>query len=59
MLAVTRARFAYGDRIALRDVSLDIGETALVALAGPNGSGSCDQARVGAARPRPANTINR
>ena len=39
MLAVTQARFAYGDRIALRDVSLDIGETALVALAGPNGSG--------------------
>jgi ABC-type cobalamin/Fe3+-siderophores transport system ATPase subunit len=39
MLALTQARFAYGDRIALRDVSMDIGETALIALAGPNGSG--------------------
>jgi ABC-type cobalamin/Fe3+-siderophores transport system ATPase subunit len=39
MLAVTQARFAYGDRIALRDVSIDIGETELIALAGPNGSG--------------------
>jgi iron complex transport system ATP-binding protein len=39
MLAVSGARFAYGDRVALRDVSLEIGETALVALAGPNGSG--------------------
>jgi iron complex transport system ATP-binding protein len=39
MLTVSKARFAYGDRIALRDVSIDIGETALIALAGPNGSG--------------------
>ena len=39
MLAVTDARFAYGDRIALRDVSIGVGETALIALAGPNGSG--------------------
>ncbi|HEX9163934.1 MAG TPA: ABC transporter ATP-binding protein [Thermoanaerobaculia bacterium] len=39
MIAVSGARFAYGDRLALHDVSLDIGETALVALAGPNGSG--------------------
>lgn len=39
MLSVTQARFSYGDRIALRDVSIDIGETALIALAGPNGSG--------------------
>lgn len=39
MLAVSQARFAYADRVALRDVSLEIGETALVALAGPNGSG--------------------
>jgi ABC-type cobalamin/Fe3+-siderophores transport system ATPase subunit len=39
MLSVSQARFAYGDRIALRDVSIEIGETALIALAGPNGSG--------------------
>lgn len=39
MIAVSSARFAYGDRVALRDVSIEIGETALVALAGPNGSG--------------------
>ena len=39
MLAVTGARFSYGDRVALRDVSIDVGETALIALAGPNGSG--------------------
>ena len=39
MLSVSQARYAYGDRIALRDVSIDIGETALIALAGPNGSG--------------------
>ena len=39
MLAVTGARFSYGDRVALRDVSIEVGETALIALAGPNGSG--------------------
>ncbi len=39
MLTVANASFAYGDRVALRDVSLEIGETTLVALAGPNGSG--------------------
>ncbi len=39
MLSVANASFAYGDRAALRDVSLEIGETTLVALAGPNGSG--------------------
>ena len=39
MLAVTGARFSYGDRVALRDVSIGVGETALIALAGPNGSG--------------------
>ncbi len=39
MLTVSQARFAYGDRIALRDVSIDIGETTLIALAGANGSG--------------------
>lgn len=39
MLTVTNARFAYDDRVALRDVSLEIGDTALVALAGANGSG--------------------
>ncbi|HSP15700.1 MAG TPA: ABC transporter ATP-binding protein [Thermoanaerobaculia bacterium] len=39
MLTVANTSFAYGDRAALRDVSLEIGETALVALAGPNGSG--------------------
>jgi iron complex transport system ATP-binding protein len=39
MLAVSRAAFSYGERVALRDVSIEIGETALVALAGPNGSG--------------------
>ncbi|HEY3057029.1 MAG TPA: ABC transporter ATP-binding protein [Thermoanaerobaculia bacterium] len=39
MLSVSQARFAYGDRVALRDVSIEIGQTALVALAGPNGSG--------------------
>jgi ABC-type cobalamin/Fe3+-siderophores transport system ATPase subunit len=39
MLSVKNASYAYGDRVALRDVSIDIGETALVALAGANGSG--------------------
>lgn len=39
MLSVRSVRFAYGERVALRDVSIDIGETALIALAGPNGSG--------------------
>jgi ABC-type cobalamin/Fe3+-siderophores transport system ATPase subunit len=39
MLSVAGASFSYGDRRAVRDVSLEIGETALVALAGPNGSG--------------------
>ncbi len=39
MLSVSNASFAYNDRVALRDVSLEIGETTLVALAGPNGSG--------------------
>ena len=39
MLEIANARFAYADRVAVRDVSLAIGETELVALAGPNGSG--------------------
>jgi ABC-type cobalamin/Fe3+-siderophores transport system ATPase subunit len=39
MLTVAQARFAYGDRIALRDVSIEIAETTLIALAGANGSG--------------------
>ncbi len=39
MLTVSRARFAYGQRVAVRDVSIEIGETALIALAGANGSG--------------------
>jgi ABC-type cobalamin/Fe3+-siderophores transport system ATPase subunit len=39
MLSIGSASFAYGDRAAVRDVSVEIGETALVALAGPNGSG--------------------
>lgn len=39
MLAVRNARFAYDGRVALRDVSIEIGETSLVALAGANGSG--------------------
>jgi ABC-type cobalamin/Fe3+-siderophores transport system ATPase subunit len=39
MLSIGGASFAYGDRAAVRDVSVEIGETALVALAGPNGSG--------------------
>ena len=39
MLSIANAHFAYDDRVALDDVSLEVGETSLVALAGPNGSG--------------------
>jgi iron complex transport system ATP-binding protein len=39
MLALSSARFVYGERVAVNDVSLEIGETTLVALAGQNGSG--------------------
>ena len=39
MLSVKNVSYAYGDRVALRDVSIEVGETALVALAGANGSG--------------------
>jgi iron complex transport system ATP-binding protein len=39
MLSVSSACFSYGDRVALRDVSLEVGETALIALCGANGSG--------------------
>ena len=39
MLEIRGAHFAYGDRVGVRDVSLMLSETELVALAGPNGSG--------------------
>ena len=39
MLSIANAHFAYDDRVALDNVSIEIGETSLVALAGANGSG--------------------
>ena len=35
----TRVSYSYGDRVALRDVDLEVPEGALYALLGPNGSG--------------------
>jgi iron complex transport system ATP-binding protein len=39
LLKASNVSFAYGDRIALREVSVDLGAGELVAILGPNGSG--------------------
>jgi branched-chain amino acid transport system ATP-binding protein len=39
MLEVERLEVAYGDAVALRDVTLTVGERELVSVVGPNGSG--------------------
>ena len=46
MIKLEKLRFYYRDRVALKDIDLNIGEGESVALIGPNGSGKSTFLRV-------------
>ncbi|MEU9579552.1 ABC transporter ATP-binding protein [Streptomyces chilikensis] len=53
LLAAAGVSRAYGERVALRTVRLDVARGELVALMGPNGSGKSTLLRIAAGRDRP------
>jgi len=53
-LAVEHVGYAYGDRVALRDVNLSVGAGEMFALLGPNGGGKTTLFRIIATLVRPA-----
>jgi iron complex transport system ATP-binding protein len=53
-LHVRQASYRYGDRFVLTDVSLDLSQRTMVALAGPNGSGKSTLLRIMAGLRPPA-----